>query len=306
MALNGDHTSKKYGFVCFQDPSSVQKCLDGEKRSEEFTVLPYNPRPKDQIKRLFNNVYVKNIPKDWDEAKLKGLFSQFGEITSCIMRTVTKDNEESKFGFVCFDKKDDREHGVKAANEAVAKLNDLDLGNGTKLYVKEALKKEDRLKELKKDVLRYKNSKKRCNLHVKNFLPTTTREELEEYFKQFGEIENIKLCSKEGEGVVYAFVCFKQPDQANNAKAGAHSSLFQGRPLHVNFYEIKEQRKIQQEDAKDKADFQNFKKQSPVQFNMDIINKPEMFQLIQTLLTYMNSRQGNNNRGYNNNQRPPR
>jgi RNA recognition motif-containing protein len=86
------------------------------------------------------------------------------------------------------------------------------------MYCREALKKEDRLKEKQKDMLRYKNSKKRCNLYVKNFPPTTTKEELETLFSRHGEIESIKLFnSKEGEAV-YAFVCFKNPDAATLAK----------------------------------------------------------------------------------------
>lgn len=44
---------------------------------------------------------MKNFPKEWDENKLKDLFSSFGEILNV---KIEKDNkEESKgFGFVCF------------------------------------------------------------------------------------------------------------------------------------------------------------------------------------------------------------
>jgi hypothetical protein len=44
--------------------------------------------------------------------------------------------------------------------------------------VKEALKKSDREIEKKKEMLRYKNSKKRCNLYVKGFPSETTKEQL--------------------------------------------------------------------------------------------------------------------------------
>jgi len=44
------------------------------------------------------------------------------------------------------------------------------------LYVKPALGKAEREIEKRKDMLRYKNSKKRCNLYVKNFPPATTKE----------------------------------------------------------------------------------------------------------------------------------
>ena len=48
--------------------------------------------------------------------------------------------------------------------------------DGQELYVKEALKKEERAMEKTKEMLRYKNSKKRCNLYVKNFPPNTTKQ----------------------------------------------------------------------------------------------------------------------------------
>jgi hypothetical protein len=48
-----------------------------------------------------------------------------------------------------------------------------DFGNGLVLYVKAALSKDERLAEKEKEKLRYKNSKKRCNLYVKNFPPDT-------------------------------------------------------------------------------------------------------------------------------------
>jgi hypothetical protein len=43
-------------------------------------------------------------------------------------------------------------------------------------YAKPALSKQEREIEKKKDMMRYKNSKKRCNLYVKNFPATTTND----------------------------------------------------------------------------------------------------------------------------------
>jgi RNA recognition motif-containing protein len=79
------------------------------------------------------------------------------------------------------------------------------------------LKKEDREAEKKREQLRFKNSKKRCNLYVKNFPPTTTEAELRQYFEKYGEIESVKVFPKEGDAL-YAFVCYKSPDHAAMAK----------------------------------------------------------------------------------------
>jgi RNA recognition motif-containing protein len=54
---------------------------------------------------------------------------------------------------------------------------------------------------------KFKNSKKRCNLYVKNFPPGTKSIELENLFAQFGPIESIKIFPNEEQGL-YAFVCF--------------------------------------------------------------------------------------------------
>jgi hypothetical protein len=43
------------------------------------------------------------------------------------------------------------------------------MGDGLKLVVKHALKKNDHEQEKLRETIRYKASKRRCNLYVKNF-----------------------------------------------------------------------------------------------------------------------------------------
>ena len=83
--------------------------------------------------------------------------------------------------------------------------------------MREALKKAEREQEKKKEQTKFKNSKKRCNLYVKNFPPNTKTEELKNIFEQFGIIESIKIFPKEEEGL-YAFVCYQNPESATLAK----------------------------------------------------------------------------------------
>jgi polyadenylate-binding protein len=90
--------------------------------------------------------------------------------------------------------------------------------NGKVLYVKPALKKSEREKELQHETLKYKNSKKRCNLYVKNFLPETTEEDLRNLFQNYGEIESLKLFGQKDNKSPFAFVCFKTPDTASQVK----------------------------------------------------------------------------------------
>merc|ERR1719223_1437163 len=117
-----------------------------------------------------------------------------------------------------------------------------------KLYVKEALKKRDREAESLRETIKYKSSKKRCNLYVKGFPETMTEDELRTLFQTYGEIESLKM-HPTGEGVkkLYAFVCFKKPDEASTAKEKLHNQVFEGRTMPINHYEIKEIREINNE-----------------------------------------------------------
>jgi RNA recognition motif-containing protein len=71
-------------------------------------------------------------------------------------------------------------------------MNDKEI-DGVKLYVKEALKKQQREQEKKKEQQRFKNSKRRCNLYVKNIPAETTEDTLRNLFARFGELENVKV-----------------------------------------------------------------------------------------------------------------
>lgn len=104
------------------------------------------PMERAQTKNNFNNLFVKQFPKDpFTEEDLTALFEPYGEILSCII--MKGDQGESKgFGFVCFK---ESHCAVKAASE----LNGKD-----GLHVVRALKKEDRQAEIKKASERYKSS----------------------------------------------------------------------------------------------------------------------------------------------------
>jgi RNA recognition motif-containing protein len=83
---------------------------------------------------------------------------------------------------------------------------------------------------IQREQQRFKNSKKKCNLFVKNFPPELSQEELKQHFVRFGEIESIKILpSHDGQPSTRAFVCFKQPDSAAYARANLHGSALNGK-----------------------------------------------------------------------------
>jgi len=205
ISINKDHKSNGYGFVLVSDPRDVEEIIAGSDNKNEMVPLKFAPKDKRDFVKAYNNVYVKNIPPTWTEEDLNNTFKEFGEITSAfIVRNskgdfvVKSENEEEKkektaFGFVCYGKRGDDNYGRECAAKAVDKLHGLKIDDEHTLYVKPALTKNERDQEKKKDMLRYKNSKKRCNLYVKNFPPPTTKEELEQLFAKYGEIESIRL-----------------------------------------------------------------------------------------------------------------
>ena len=294
VSLNSDHSSRGYGFICFNDEATATKAIEASAKDEDTVAMKFEPKDRRNIRKLINNVYVKNIPMDYPEDKIKDMFKAFGEIKSLHLMK----NQIGQIAFVCYDdpKGVNKEYGPECAQKAIDGLNGKELEgapSGQKLYVRHAMKKSDREIEKKKETLRYKTSKKRCNLYVKNFPLSWDKEKLESVFSQFGAIENIKL--EKGKNGNYAFVCYKQPDSAAVAKANLNNATFEGKTLIINHYEIKEQRKIQIEDAIDKADFEKYQAQKTGAFHLnDLTSHPHMTQILQQLLDIMQQNQAMN------------
>lgn len=244
--------------------------------------MKFEPKDRRQFRKLINNVYVKNIPLTYTDAQIKDMFQAFGNIKSLVLMK----NNIGQYGFVCYDDPEgkNKEYGPECAQKAIDGLSGKEMGDDLKLYVRHAMKKSDREIEKKRDTLRYKTSKKRCNLYVKNFPANWTQENLADLFKQCGEIENIRL-DKGKTGNAYAFICYKQPDAAATAKQTLSNQTYGDKVLIINHYEIKELRKIQLEEAKDKADFQQYKTKQTGGFQWnDLTSQPHLTQIIQQLL----------------------
>jgi len=255
ISLNPDYTPRGYAFICFEDEASTKKCLAAEPSEEVFQFHAKDSR--DVASKLSNNLYFKNVPKHFKEADIKKMFEPFGTIKSFVLN----ENEISKFGFVCYMSKDDPSdvsYGGKAVESAIAALNDKNLDETHKLYIRPFLNKEQREQEKFQETIRYKNSKKRCNLYVKNFPPNWTEQELGSLFKQYGEIEKVRLEKNPNTNNTYAFVCFKKPDACSMAKTSLHGSTHDGRTLQINHYEIKEIRDLQLEEMRDKRDWEKY------------------------------------------------
>jgi RNA recognition motif-containing protein len=85
ISLNPDHSSRGYGFICFNEEDSASKAVDLTKDEAEVNALKFEPKDRRSFKKLKNNIYVKNIPRDMADADVRKLFEAFGNIKSLIL-----------------------------------------------------------------------------------------------------------------------------------------------------------------------------------------------------------------------------
>jgi RNA recognition motif-containing protein len=262
VSINEDYSSRGYGFVCFSDPDAASRALSESANRNESIGVKFAPRSKAEFRKVYNNIFVKNMPDEWTETEIKKTFEAHGRISSLF----TSKNQIGTYAFICFGAEDqaDREYGPRCAAKAVQEMDNKEIG-GKQLYVKPALKKNEREKELAHETLKYKNSKKRCNLYVKGFTAETTEEDLKNLFSSYGEIESLKLFGQKDQKLPFAFVCFKTPDHASQVKSA--QLQLNGKPLYINHYEMKQHRDLVNESTKDKNDWQRYQAENFAQFD---------------------------------------
>jgi len=150
-------SNRGFGFVCFKKgedaKSAEEKLKDLIIEGQNLFVcraLPKEERRKqlreERLKAFKDcNLYVKELPEDITDEKLKAAFEEFGKVVSARVMLERRQNLETGetemksrgFGFVCFNDK-------QAANAALIAASSQPV-LGRMLYVAIAEKKEDRL-----------------------------------------------------------------------------------------------------------------------------------------------------------------
>ena len=85
ISLNPDHTSRGYGFICFNEEDAATKAVNMSKDDPEVNAMKFEPKDRRSFKKLKNNIYVKNIPLEMADSEVRGLFEAFGNIKSLIL-----------------------------------------------------------------------------------------------------------------------------------------------------------------------------------------------------------------------------
>jgi len=197
LAEDEEGESMGYGFVLYDSEEGAKKaikeCHEKEWKGKKLFVAQFQKnRPKQAPK--YNNIYVRNIPKEWTEKEIKDYFSKYGEIGSMIVKEPEADKlkkelpEEKrkqilnhKYAFVCFKSLDG------PAKKAVAQVPYL------KLSEPEYNKKIDEIaqKANKEGVNEDNMFKFACYVLDNNVEDkTNNKEELDKQIKAFNELIN--------------------------------------------------------------------------------------------------------------------
>jgi len=121
IAVDEKGQSKGYGFVHYETKEAAQEAIGkvngmmlNDKKvfvGEFMSKRERHEKLGDQQKK-FKNVFVKNFGTEFDTEKLKEKFSEYGEITSCVV--MLDDTGKSKgFGFVAFEDHESAERAVE-------------------------------------------------------------------------------------------------------------------------------------------------------------------------------------------------
>ena len=139
IAEDEEGESMGYGFVLFDKEESAKKAIEEShgkvwKNKKIFVCQFQKNRPRKPLR--FNNLYIRNIPKNWSEDDVRNYFSKYGEISSMIVKSPDperlnkalpeqkrKNILEHKYAFVCYKSLDG------PAENAVAKVPYLKLSD---------------------------------------------------------------------------------------------------------------------------------------------------------------------------------
>ena len=163
LQVDEEGKSKGFGFINYLKHDDAQTAVNelneldfkgqklfvarAQKRVERESELrrAYETAKNERLSQYQGvNLYLKNIPEEYDDERLREEFSPFGTITSCkIMRG--PNGVSRGFGFVCFSAPDE-------ANKAVTEMNGKMLDNKP-LYVALAQRKDVRRQQLEAQMM---------------------------------------------------------------------------------------------------------------------------------------------------------
>ncbi|KAK9270509.1 hypothetical protein L1049_026090 [Liquidambar formosana] len=221
-----------YGYVNYSNPQDAARALD---------VLNFTPLNGKSIRIMYShrdpsirksgtaNIFIKNLDKGIDHKALHDTFSTFGHILSC--KIATDPSGQSKgYGFVQFDNEE-------SAQNAIDKLNGM-LMNDKQVYVGHFLRKQERETALSRT--------KFNNVYVKNLSDSTTEEDLNTVFGEYGTITSVVVMRDgDGKSKCFGFVNFENADDAAKAVEALNGKKFDDKEWYVGKAQKKSERELE-------------------------------------------------------------
>ncbi|KAL8188892.1 hypothetical protein R6Q57_029403 [Mikania cordata] len=218
-----------YGYVNYVNPQDAARAIE----VLNFTPLNgksirimYSHRDPSVRKSGSGNIFIKNLDRAIDQKALHDTFSTFGNILSC--KIATDITGQSKgYGFVQYDSEE-------SAQQAIEKLNGM-LLNDKQVYVGPFLRKQER--DLAVDKTKF------TNVFVKNLSESTTDDDLNKAFSEYGTITSaVVMRDADGKSKCFGFVNFENTVDAANAVEGLNGQKFDEKEWYVGKAQKKNER----------------------------------------------------------------
>lgn len=252
IATDPTGQSKGYGFVHYDSEDGAQKAIDGVNGmllsgKKVFVSRFVRRSERAGAAETFTNVYVKFLPADWDQDRLRKEFSKFGEITSAALQT-DETGKSKCVGFVNFGSHEEAMKAVEGGKDIPVPQEE---GKEPRpLYVARFQSRAERtamITKMREEKRKERSEKYRnLNLYVKNLEEGVSEEKLKEWFTPFGEITSVAIMKDEkGVSRGFGFVCFASEEAATKALGDMNGKVIENsKPLYVNRAQRKEERKL--------------------------------------------------------------
>ena len=247
VATEESGASRGYGFVHYetQEASSTAVTrVNGMLMNAKKVFVGHFVSRKDRATTdaeddVFTNVFIKNLPNEWEDDDVKKFFGECGEIASAVVMK-SAEGKPKGFGFVNYKT---HEEAAKAIEELHGKEVE-----GKTIFVGRAQKKRDRERELREkfEAMKVERASKfvGVNLYVKNLDDAIDDDKLREAFMPFGTISSAKVMKDEKNiSRGFGFVCFAVTEEATKAVAEMNGHLLGNKPLYVALAQRKDERK---------------------------------------------------------------
>lgn len=269
VSTNNAGKSRGYGFVHYETEEAAKEAIAKVNgmmiAGSTVFVGPFIKRDErdDVAAESFTNLYVKNMPEDWDDEKITTVFGEFGEVASSVL---LKTDDGKRFALVNFQSPDAAKAAVDAlhlkdmrapeekakmeaeeGDEKEAKEEKEDAKVESKeppsylLYVQRAQSRAERKAALEEERRRRNQAKGESKgksgirICIRNLAEEVTADQLRELFEPFGELSAVILkCDEETQkhrGV--GFVVIGTAEEAQKAINELNGQEVAGKAMNV-------------------------------------------------------------------------